>query len=212
MDNLKEKENTNTGTINISLYEPEVFFDGLDVETIESEYQGFSIIESATTIVSLDENFVNEERLTLLKKQYTRELIALILDEDFEYGFDTKADVLVRSQMQLNALAVKSWLNWIFVENFSNIPVLLGILRIIARFDYREISPEGQTMAGMALSHENVEVKECGVRAFESWGTVESLKELEKLKVSTQWLQEYIDEVVSDLRKEYNVHICQENR
>jgi hypothetical protein len=204
MDNLKEKENTNTGTINISLYEPEVFFDGLDVETIESEYQGFSIIDkSATTKVSVDENFVNEERLIQLKKRYTRELIALIMDEDFEYGFDTKADVLVRSQMQINAWATKSWLNWIFLENLSNIPVLLGVLRVIARFDYSEVCPEGQTMAGMALSHENVEVKECGVRAFESWGTVESLKELEKLKVSTQWLQEYIDEVVSDLRKEY---------
>jgi hypothetical protein len=201
MDNLKE--NTNTGTINISLYEPD-------------EPEGFSIIDkSATTIVSVDENVVNKKRLTILKRQFTKELIALILDEDFEYGFDTKADALVRSQMQLNALAVKSWLNWIFVENFSNIPVLLGILRIIARLDYFEVYPEGQTMAMAVLSHKNIEVQECGVRAFESWGTIESLKILENLKdrkVSTQWLQEYIDEVVSDLRKEYNVSIRQENR
>jgi hypothetical protein len=209
MDNLKEKENTNTGTIEISLYEPEVFFDGLDVETIESEYQGFSIIDkSATTKVSVDENFVNKERLIQLNKELTKGLIALIMAEDFEYGFDTKADVLVRSQMQFNAWATRNWLNDIFLKNWDidNIPVLLGILRIIARFDYSEVDPEGQTMAGMALSHKNVEIQECGVRAFESWGTVESLKILENLKAFTQWLQEYIDEVVSDLRKEYNVH------
>jgi len=201
MDNLRE--NTSTGTINIGLYEPEVF----------SEYQGFSITDkSATTEGLVDENFVNEERLKRLKKQFTRELITLIVDEDFEYGVDTKADALVRSQMRLNALATKSWLNGIFVENFSNIPVLLGILRVVARLDYSELYPESHIMAVAALSYKNnVEVQECGVRAFESWGTVQSLKILENLKVSTQWLQEYIDEVVSDLRKEYNVSTRQEN-
>ena len=39
-----------------------------------------------------------------------------------------------------------------------------------------------------------------------------SLNELEHLKVGIQWLQEYIDEVVSDLRKEHNVLTHQKNK
>jgi hypothetical protein len=66
-------------------------------------------------------------------------------------------------------------------------------------------------MAVAALSHENTEVQECGIRAFENWETVESLQILENLKVSTEWLQEYIDEVVLYLRKEHNVLIHQKN-
>ena len=84
----------------------------------------------------------------------------------------------------------------------NNIPVLLGVLRIIARLDYQEVIPEGRAMASMAVSHKDTEVQECGVRAFESWGTVECLMDLETVKVSTKWLQEYIDEVVLDLRKD----------
>jgi hypothetical protein len=119
--------------------------------------------------------------------------------------------MLLRNQMQLNSLATKAWLNSIFVENFANPPILVGLLRIIARIDYTDIYPEGQTMAVAALTHKNNEVQECGVRAFESWGSLSDLEILENLKVSTEWLREYIDEVVSDLRKEYNVTVHKED-
>ena len=82
------------------------------------------------------ENELNGRRLADLRKRWSHELIALILDEDFEYGFNTRADLMVRSQMEKNAMATKDWLNALFLEHFSEIPILLGILRIIARFDY----------------------------------------------------------------------------
>jgi len=140
----------------------------------------------------------------ITKRCFTKELIALVVDTDFEYGIDSKVDIFVRSQMQRNTTKVKLWLSEIFIANLHNVTVMLGILRIIACFDYTKIFPEGQTIALAALFHKNVEVQECSVRAFESWGTVESLRVLEDLKVSTHWLQEYIDAVVSDLRKEHN--------
>jgi hypothetical protein len=177
---------------------------------MSQEVSDFDQITTTASIL-IPENYVNRKLLTSLRRQFTNELISLILDEDFEYGIDTKADVLVKNHMRLNPLITKDWLNGTFLENFSKVPVLVGLLRIIARLDYWEIYPVGQTMAVAALSHRKTEVQECGVRAFESWGTVESLKILENLKVSTQWLQEYIDEVVLDLRKEYNVSAHQEN-
>lgn len=174
-------------------------------DILVGRYSESDFEETLTASSSLGRDYAGEEQLVKEKKLFANELISLIRNEEFEYGIDTKADVLVRRYMELNPLLTKEWLNTIFVDNFADVFILVALLRIIARLDYTEIYPQGQTMALAVLSHENTEVKECGVRAFESWGTVHSLKILENLTVGIQWLQEYIDDVVSDLREEYDV-------
>ncbi len=184
------------------------FLEQLETETgrIAGETtHGFEEEMLRVSTTTIDENVVNRNRLRLLRTQFTSNLMTLILEDDFEYGIETKADKLVRDQISLNALVTKEWLNSLFVENFENVPIALGILRLIARMEYSEVYPQGQTMALAALSHSNEQIQECGVRAYESWVSLDSLQILENLSVSTQWLQEYIDEVVSDLRKQYSV-------
>jgi len=166
------------------------------------------IIQSKTgSLLLVDENYINQRRLLKLKSQFTPRLLNLILESDFEYGIESEVDVFIRNQMKENSLATKSWLNDIFVENISNPVILVGILRIISRLSYYEVLPQGQIMATAALSHNDVEVKECGVRAFENWGSLGSIKILENLHVSPPWLQEYIDQVIKDLRKKHSVAI-----
>ena len=168
-------------------------------------YSASDFEDRLTVSSSLAKDYEGQKRLAKAESLFAKELISLILNEEFEYGIDTKADAFVRHYMGLNCPLTKEWINTIFVDNFADVFILVGLLRIIARLDYTGIYPQGQTMALAALSHENTEVKECGVRAYESWGTIESLKILENLTVGIQWLQEYIDDVVSDLRTEYNV-------
>ena len=179
------------------------------IDTAGSE-SGFE--EGLTASSSLAWDHDSEKQLRKEEKLFAKELISLILNEEFEYGIDTKADALVKDSMELNSFLTKEWINTIFLDNFTDVSILIGLLRVIARLDYTEIFPQGQTMALAVLSHENTEVKECGVRAFESWGTIESLKILENLTVGIQWLQEYIDDVVSDLKKEHDVLAHQENK
>ena len=161
---------------------------------------------------SLHNDYGNQAQIKKDERKFANSLISFIQNEEFEYGIDTKADAFVRRYMGLDPLLTKEWINAIFIDNFADVSVLVGLLRIVARLDYLEIAPQGQTMALAALAHENSEVKECGVRAYESWGTIDSLKELEHLKVGIQWLQEYIDNVVSDLKKEHDVVTHQENK
>jgi len=163
------------------------------------------IHSNAAHISIVDENYINQSRLLKLRNQFTPKLINLILESDFEYGIDSQSDVFIRNQMKENSLAVKHWLNDIFVENFDNPKILVGILRIVSRLSYSDVFPQGQTIATTAFSHSDAEVKECGVRAFENWGDLQSLKILENLQVSPPWLQDYIKHVVKDLRKEFNV-------
>jgi hypothetical protein len=213
MDDLSDNTLTKTGIVEVADLDSNVFMRKLDVgaASVESlEIEQFEAIASSSALI--DENYFNRQRLRLLRQQFTNELLDLIQEEDFEYGMQTRADELVRQHMMLNHLATKSWLNSIFVESFTHVPVLLGLLRIVARINYVDIYPEGQTMALAALSHRDTSVKECGVRAFESWESIEGLKILENLSVTPQWLQEYIDQVVSDLRSEYDVPIGEEDR
>ena len=163
------------------------------------------IRSNAAYISIVDENYINQSRLLKLQNQFTPKLVNLILESDFEYGIDSQVDVFIRNQMKENSLATKHWLNDIFVANFPNPVILVGILHIISRLSYHEVYPEGQLMATTALSHSNVEVQECGARAFESWGTLRSLNILNNVEVATPWLQDYIKEVVKDLSREQNV-------
>ena len=209
MSDFVTKTSAETGDLDLRQESPRLIIEVLETETRRPLLERLLHIDasSASYLAPSEENNLNEKRLEKLRRSFTTRLLTIIQDEEFEYGLDTKADILVREQMKLNALATKSWLNSIFVEAFDRPVVLAALLRVIARLDYLEVYPEGQTMAVAALSNSSVEVQECGIRAFESWATLDSLHVLESLQVSPAWLQEYVDEVVSDLRKEHNVSV-----
>jgi hypothetical protein len=150
------------------------------------------------------ENMVNNNRISILEG-FTERFISTILEENFEYGIASKAHVLVKEQMRINAGATKEWLNGIYVKNFheNNIRILIGILQVISRFREEELHPTGQTMALASLSHKEEVVQETAIRVFESWGGKDSLKTLENVSVSSSWVKEYLNEVISDLKLEY---------
>ncbi|MHA1410805.1 MAG: hypothetical protein ACTSQY_10950 [Candidatus Odinarchaeia archaeon] len=194
-------DESGSGEIKTKSERPNFVSDKEEIETIDSIIQESESSNTTETYPGV-ENYINKKRLEILKENFTRELIMLIREEEFEYGSDTKADILVRKRMEQNVLATKEWLTTIFIENFTNTRILLGVLIIISRFDYFTIYPEGQLMATTALSHKDPEIQECGVRAFENWGNRHSLRILKNIKASTEWLQEYINEVIDDLEKE----------
>ncbi len=131
----------------------------------------------------------------------------MILESDFEYGIDSKVDSFVLEQMDINSFATMNWINHVFFENIDKPAILIGVLRLISRLPHYYLYSQCLSIAGTALSHENTEVKECGVRAFENWGNIESLHTLEHLSVSPPWLQDYVNRVVGGLREVYNVSV-----
>jgi hypothetical protein len=168
----------------------------------------FNSAVSETDIIKTDsaispENQINDKRLLELEQKFSRQFITHILEDDFEYGIDSRACATVREQMKINAAVTKDWLNRIYVTNFKNSEILIGILRVIARFEKEEIFPIGYTIATASLSHKDEIVQETAIRAFESWGGNSSLKILENVTVSSKWVKEYLDGVISDLKSEY---------
>lgn len=152
---------------------------------------------------SSSENKVNLKRQESLKSEFTSNLLGCLSDEDFEFGMRSRSELIIREQFSINTLATRNWLNEIFIENFPNEKILLGLLRIIGRFEEEVIFPQGHTMALAALVHKNDEIKELGIRAFENWNSPNSLDMLKNVKVEADWLSEYLTQVIEDLTEEY---------
>lgn len=150
-------------------------------------------------------NTLNKRRASFLEKEFTEKLLILLKEEHFEYGYENKCDLLVREQMEINSSVTREWLNKIFNENFDKPFVLVGILRLISRFQYEEISPEGTCMAIASLSHKNLEVKECGIRAFENWESINHLPILQNIFVEKKWLRDYLEKVINNIERSYGM-------
>ncbi|MGA2362574.1 MAG: hypothetical protein ABSG73_08940 [Candidatus Aminicenantales bacterium] len=163
-----------------------------------------SIVPSVIEQISLYEN-----KFENYKKEFINELLYLFETEIFEYGVDNKADTFVAEWLTTNPSLTKEWLNSLYNDYFSNASVLTKILRIICRIEYQVISPQGPTMAALVLNHKNAEVQEAAIRAFESWGSLESLKYLSilrsELKFADKWVRDYVDEVIFYLKEDLNV-------
>ncbi|GAB6394269.1 MAG: hypothetical protein MdMp024_0581 [Bacteroidales bacterium] len=148
-------------------------------------------------------NKVNDKRLKEFERKFAGHFISCILEEKFEYGIESKADILVKEQMRINASMTQDWLNRIYARHFQNQEILIGLLRVISRLDKEEIYPVGYAIARDSLNHKDEIVQETAIRAFESWGGKESLKILEKASVSSKWVKDYLNEVIADLKIEY---------
>ena len=159
--------------------------------------------EEYSTNFFFDENAINEKRMRFLKEEVTPQLLSFIKEEDFEFGQKSESINLVEKQIHINAIATKNWFNQLYLNYFrTDRKILLSLLRIVEYLDKELLFPTGQTMAISALVHSNDEVKELGVRILENWCSIDSYEILKHIKVDTQWLQQYIDQVILDLEKE----------
>ena len=159
----------------------------------------YDLLTPTIDTTSSSENKINGNREDFLRINITPQFISLIREEDFEFGFVSRSEELIKEQFQINALATRNWLNEIFLKYFDDDYILIGLMRIISRFEESQIFPQGQTIALASLSHSNDEIKELGIRAFEKWCSRESINILKKLNFNSTWLQEYTNEVINDL-------------
>jgi len=183
------------------MFPVEQWYEPIVSEFYTNEITSIDIIPVFSSDSQKSENEINAARVQSYN-ELTGQLLTLIEECDLEYGFSTELDSFLINCLLNNALATKDWLNTLFIDHFHDIGVVTGVLRTIAHLEYDEIAPTGPTMALAALNHANAEVKECGIRAFENWGTRESLNYLKEIDVDEAWLKDYLMQVTSELEEE----------
>lgn len=151
----------------------------------------------STSQSSTERNFVEQQN-----KEFEDTIIRLINISDFEYGFCTPAEEYIRLKLKDNGTFIRERLECIFIRNINNPGLLCGLLRIISHFSYNEMRPQGMMMATNAIANRDIEVKECGVRCFESWREKEeSVSLLQSMDIEEDWLREYVEKVINYLKK-----------
>jgi len=149
---------------------------------------------------------VLRESYESFKNHNKEKIIDALLLNDFEYGYNSTSEFIIQSLFKENSIFTKDLLNDIFISNFDNKIIIIGLLKTIAHFEYTDISPIGPTMALAALSYSDPEVQECGIRAYENWGHADSLKVLNKIKCEQEWLSQYINQVIEILEEELIIY------
>jgi hypothetical protein len=124
----------------------------------------------------------------------------MLQEETTESGITNPSEEIVKSLYSEDNRKANILLNELFLKNFHDPHITVGVLHIISHFDYDLVSPEGPTMAIAALKNKNVEVMEYGVKCFENWRHKDGIRVLEQIKAGEQWLQNYINLVIRDLK------------
>jgi len=141
--------------------------------------------------------------------QFTNRFLQLIHETEFEFGFSNPADSYVREALDTYGPFAREWVNEVFLNNINDPFVTCSILRVIAHFDYLQMSPQGSTMVAACVAlYTDADVLECCVRCFESWASPKTLPILERISFSKDWLNEYLANVISYLEELPNHAVC----
>lgn len=131
-------------------------------------------------------------------------ILSSMLDcEDFEPGIVNNSEHFFKKFFEEDSLSALNGISALFMNNFScdskKVHRLVGTLHIVSHMEYTEVYPSGQMMAISALSHENRQVSEYGIKCFENWGHPDGVEKLKAIKFSTPWLQEYANDVIDEI-------------
>lgn len=134
-----------------------------------------------------------------LKNNFVQNLLQLLHNVEFEFGYETPADKYVREALSKYGTFVREWINDVFLQSFDDPQTLSAILRVLSHFEYSQMYPQGMTIAIAATRHEDAEVQECGIRCFENWEAKDSIPILKNILFSESWLNDYLEDVIADL-------------
>lgn len=151
-------------------------------------------------VTEANENYVSEKE-NFYYTLWKNELISYLEKETYDNACVPEAENFLNITLDKMQNEGKIWLDRFFNEQWEIDcrSVLKGLLATLAYIDYTKISPVGATMALAALSHEDVDIVQCAVQAFEGWGKNFGIRYLRHVHTDYDWLKEYINAVVQNL-------------
>ena len=130
-------------------------------------------------------------------------LISMLASEECETGISNPSESFFVGLLKNDRISALNVLSTVFMNCFSlepkKITVLVGTLHLISHLDYNQVYPTGQTLAIAAISHNNAEVAEYGIKCFENWKHPDGAAKLKAIRFPTKWLQEYADDVIAEI-------------
>lgn len=137
-----------------------------------------------------------------LEEAFSRRLAQAFDLEPLEDGHTHPAEQIIAEAIQAFSATAFAWIAFAYFEQYYRNPVVAaGLIRCLGRLAHDSALPWARFLALSGLYHDDVEVREAAVRAFEMSGGPQAIEAL-TARVSvepTPWLAEYARQVIADL-------------
>ncbi|MGF7028447.1 hypothetical protein [Sphingobacterium multivorum] len=166
---------------------------------------------SSTSIISSTErqdgvviniNEENKKFINYIENKVQPIFYSLINTDDLDLDVMTPAEEILRELLSQNFSATITWFNDFFVSIYNSDKMLLNILKILGNLEEYLVKKFAIVIALSGFSHKNMEIREMSIRAFENWGSIDSLTTLKKQSLSPDWLDEYRLEVIKNIEED----------
>lgn len=172
---------------------------------MSSKGQGIPDANSTRTI---DINIRNHQDLLRLL-EYTAKFISLLQHTTFEDGMSNEAIEIVEAYYNRNSFATIMWVHTIYGQYAGQEHIIDSLLRIIAYIEF----PASYInifipLLRSALSDNTMNCQESAIMLCETWRTIECLKALQDTQFATQYLEEYANKIIEELKNELNINVA----
>jgi hypothetical protein len=164
------------------------------------EDTGVNTINEEKTTSSIDNSVKSSEQF--IRENYQKRYLQLVYQDSF-YPEESNNSIQFIGQLKgiYGNTVLANWFISMYNENVGDPVILKGLLYTILYYsdcfgDLVELSAQA------ALSHSSKEINELGVRILESQCNEKHYNILCNIKGRENWLQNYIEEVKKDFKKE----------
>lgn len=186
----------------------DALFDGIAVsDRLKVSRRSVSVADGVITkrtIRKIESSSANETTVVaglpwaILEKCRSR-FVEIAKREEVEYGLIAASEILLKEYFELYGHSFGDIVQHIYMMELGKGKVILSLLKYLSSKGYMDVYPYGQMVAMAALAHENIEVREAGIRSFEAWEHVNGKTVLSSLEVHPKWLDDYRKEVLQQL-------------
>lgn len=101
-----------------------------------------------------------------------------------------------------NKLLAEQWILNYYMKNADNSNKVIAILHAISRVPIKLCGSQIVSIAGLCLSSKDPEIVEFALKVFENWKSVDLLSFLKSRKLSYDWLNSYLQDIIRYIEEE----------
>ena len=165
--------------------------------------------DSESSIININDSTRSDKKIQKnsdeIVNQYQIEMYNIILNDEIEDGMTSASECYIKAIYdEDNKDYIKTALMNLYLNNLGNEKVLTGVLVMISSLSYEESCPQGPIMAMGLLQNKSNTIRDRAIQAFERWNSKKALEVLKSLKCDKKWLQDYVDKVISYIKRDGN--------
>lgn len=193
-----EKKLIDKITINDSISKQIIDTQTTDTQNKDTQTLGNDIFK----LLQLKAAQANQEKYNCIIDNLVSELVTDLKEftHDAEY-FAVFEHHVCNIEHEYSFTTMGTVLQSIYVKYNDQPKMLVGICRVLCRYDLQEVMPWGPTMLSGLLNNKSELVKEYAIELVDNWADVSMLPLLKSLDISSKWLRAYLQDVIKSLEE-----------